>query len=272
MRRKATKAFTLVELLIVIIIIGILAGMTMLSAGSAIDSAKKAECIADRRSIKSALYVYRAEDGSYTLTNDKLREILETRFDNFRGTVSDTGTKITGICPASGDYTVAISDDKVTITCSVAEHNVSSESAGTAAKSNEDIITALAGVPSSASSAKAAIEEYFSKKSDGTYLDSNINSSDADKITKLLEQSLGISLDGYNWMAIKFSSSYTVYLTSQDLSKLKAGDEITVTKYETSTGNTSTVTTKVGTTTYNGVTYNVIEHVATSNGQIRNRP
>ena len=38
MKRK-NKAFTLVELLIVIIIIGILAGMMMLSTGSATDKA-----------------------------------------------------------------------------------------------------------------------------------------------------------------------------------------------------------------------------------------
>jgi general secretion pathway protein G len=48
------KGFTLVELLIVIIVIGILAGGMMLSSGSATDSAKAATFISDLRNAKAA--------------------------------------------------------------------------------------------------------------------------------------------------------------------------------------------------------------------------
>ena len=48
------KGFTLVELLVTVIIIGILAGMLLLSAGASTDSAKAARIIADLRSMKAA--------------------------------------------------------------------------------------------------------------------------------------------------------------------------------------------------------------------------
>ena len=62
-RSLKKRAFTLVELLIVVIIIGILAGMVMLSAESAICSAKAARIIADLRSMKIAAIICKADNG-----------------------------------------------------------------------------------------------------------------------------------------------------------------------------------------------------------------
>ncbi|NLX85378.1 MAG: prepilin-type N-terminal cleavage/methylation domain-containing protein [Synergistaceae bacterium] len=61
------RAFTLVELLIVVVIIGILAGMVMLSAESAINSAKAARIISDIRTMKSAALLYKADNGSWPI-------------------------------------------------------------------------------------------------------------------------------------------------------------------------------------------------------------
>ncbi|MCD8163198.1 MAG: prepilin-type N-terminal cleavage/methylation domain-containing protein [Synergistaceae bacterium] len=60
--KKAHRAFTLVELLIVIIIIGTLAGMMMLAAGSATSKAEATKIVANLRTLKSAVMMYEAEN------------------------------------------------------------------------------------------------------------------------------------------------------------------------------------------------------------------
>ncbi|GHV29214.1 hypothetical protein FACS1894167_08130 [Synergistales bacterium] len=61
--------FTLVELLIVVIIIGILAGMMMLTMGSATDGATAARIISDLRNIKSAALLYYLDNTAWPEPN-----------------------------------------------------------------------------------------------------------------------------------------------------------------------------------------------------------
>lgn len=120
MAQKHKRAFTLVEVLIVILIIGILAGLIMLSSGSATDTAERTRCVADRRSLRSALYIFRVEKGGTTSADlsATLKEVLDKMFDNGQGTVSGD-SEIDGICPTKGIYAVTVSDDKYLIACSV---------------------------------------------------------------------------------------------------------------------------------------------------------
>ena len=56
------KGFTLVELLIVIVVIGILSAMMMLSSSEAVSSAKATAIISDLRSLKTAALAYFADN------------------------------------------------------------------------------------------------------------------------------------------------------------------------------------------------------------------
>jgi general secretion pathway protein G len=57
------KGFTLVEILIVIVIIGILAGSLLMTMGTARDSAEAARIISEMRTMKSAAVLYKSDYG-----------------------------------------------------------------------------------------------------------------------------------------------------------------------------------------------------------------
>lgn len=88
---RKTKGFTLVELLIVIIIIGILAGMMMLSTGAATDKAEATKVVSNLRTIKSAVIMYYADHNEWPVTSDepivRFRRDTPTSLDNYLDTV-----------------------------------------------------------------------------------------------------------------------------------------------------------------------------------------
>lgn len=108
---KKRAGFTLVELLIVIIIIGILAGAMLLVAGSGTDKAEATKIVSDLRGLKAAALMYYADNATNPtfpaigdLKKYMDRDIETTKYKT-EATSGDTTiwwVKRIGLTPSSG--------------------------------------------------------------------------------------------------------------------------------------------------------------------------
>ncbi len=71
------RAYTLMELLIVIVIIGVLMGVAVVQFGSAPDDARAVAVRQELRNIQTALEMFRAHNGEYPSNDQGLKALVE---------------------------------------------------------------------------------------------------------------------------------------------------------------------------------------------------
>lgn len=103
--RGADAGFTLVELLIVIVILGILAAVVVIAVSGISDRGQTKACDTDQRALEAAQEASFAKDGFYRgetkLRNDGFLRNESTYYDFSAPSASATGASYT-IVPASG--------------------------------------------------------------------------------------------------------------------------------------------------------------------------
>jgi general secretion pathway protein G len=94
MLKRKSKGFTLVELLIVIVIIGILAGMMMLSTGGATAKAEATKIVSDMRNLKAAAIMVYAEDMEWPTAMASLDDYVDTAISGDPAVIGNASMKI----------------------------------------------------------------------------------------------------------------------------------------------------------------------------------
>ena len=111
--RESEAGFTLIELMIVIVILGVLAGIVLFAVGGVQDKGQVAACKSDVKTISVAVEAYYAKHGSYppdlkpTLTTDPdrfLRDQPSFGSGATSSTLTQTGYTVTYYPTASGTH------------------------------------------------------------------------------------------------------------------------------------------------------------------------
>ncbi|MDP9331350.1 MAG: prepilin-type N-terminal cleavage/methylation domain-containing protein [Actinomycetota bacterium] len=106
-RARSESGFTLIELMIVIVILGVLAGIVIFAVGGITDTGNVAACKSDVKTVEVAVEAYKAKNGSYPAALDggatSTTDVVHTPNQFLR---PQTGLGATTLNNASAGYTV----------------------------------------------------------------------------------------------------------------------------------------------------------------------
>ena len=109
LKKRKGRGFTLVELLIVIVIIGILAGSLLLVMGSGTDKANATKIVSDMRTLKAAALMYYADNSEWPDGIDDLEGYLDREPDSSKIASYDlVGSFTTGEGAVSADLAIKV--------------------------------------------------------------------------------------------------------------------------------------------------------------------
>ncbi len=115
MRNVDQKGYTIVEMMIVVVIIGILVSIAVPNYTSVLSRARRSACLANQRAIEMTRMYNFLSSYSYGTSMADLSQAF-----NEIGFVGDSDESSL-VCPDEGSYTFVINSYEVT--CSIAEHN-----------------------------------------------------------------------------------------------------------------------------------------------------
>ena len=75
--KKRKNGFTLIEIMVVIVIIGLLATLVTINVLPRAEQAKRTKAIADIKTLESALELYKLDTGNYPTTEQGLKALIE---------------------------------------------------------------------------------------------------------------------------------------------------------------------------------------------------
>jgi type IV pilus assembly protein PilA len=126
---RKDEGFTLIELMVVVLIIGILVAIAIPVFNSAKANAQRKSCFANERTVEGAAHSFEASTGTLPGQDDKYSTLMT---DLQAGKTIDSYLAAIPVCPANPKQGVAGQDDAGTtyswdhvnakLTCSIASH------------------------------------------------------------------------------------------------------------------------------------------------------
>jgi len=208
-------------MLIVIVVIGILAGIYLLAAEPAIERARATDCLSDRTTIKHQYYIMRSENG---YNSEDFAEAVKK--DLGRSNVEGDGSTFSNICRDGGVYTCSMDEyGRFSVVCSF--HDKLSVGA------SSPVITSWSG--GDLSKLITAIDGF----ADGLQTDRYYKNSGNDSVAAAMQtaiKGLGLNPNGYAWY-IKKDSANTVYfvVATSDTTGKKSGESVSAVRYRINT-------------------------------------